>query len=297
MILHRAGDNFRSRSCIVVHQNHQRRAIGIIVRRCVGAIVQTIAAFLRENRLAGRKKSLGNVNRLLEKSAGVIPQIEHQRVHSPRLQEVERILQSLRGVVIKAPRHVDIADARANDVRIGDRWLWHCIASDVHNIRFAGGDMRDRQLHQRAPGSANLVTHFGGRLAMHRYTIDRVDAIAITKASAEGGRFIESSSDIRFDLIANQVVLNRRADTEVLAALISLHLVELFFIEIVRVRIQRAQHADDRGLVDVVEIQLITVDVVMLNGTQRLAEILRDSCGRTAIARPRTPGSAAWRRI
>src|SRR6185503_6678199 len=45
-------------------------------------------------------------------------------------------------------------------------------------------------------------------------------------------------------------------------------------------RIQRAEHAEDRRLIDIVVIQLVAVDVMILDDTQCFAEVLAHGSGR-----------------
>ncbi len=49
VILHGAGDDLGGRSRVIVHQNYQRRPIGIRIARFVFAVVHAVAAFLRQD--------------------------------------------------------------------------------------------------------------------------------------------------------------------------------------------------------------------------------------------------------
>ncbi len=137
--------------------------------------------------------------------------------------------------------------------------------------------MGNRKLHVTAARSTNLIAHFGRRLAMHRHSVNRVDAIAKSQPGARSRRVLKSCRDVGLNRIADGVILDGRANAKVLAALIRLQLVEFFLVEIVRMWIECPQRANDGRLVDVIEIQLIPLDVVLLNHAQRLVEILFDS--------------------
>src|SRR5260221_11281688 len=90
VILNRASHNLRSRGREVIDQNYQRRPVGIGVARSVLVIVHAVSALLTQNQLSGRQKSFSYVNRLFKKSARIVPQIKHERVHAARMQEVQR---------------------------------------------------------------------------------------------------------------------------------------------------------------------------------------------------------------
>ena len=68
---------------------------------------------------------------------------------------------------------------------------------------------------------------------MHRHSVNLVDAIAEAQSGARCRRILERRGDIRFNRIADGVVLYGSADAKVFAALVRLQLVEFFFIEIV----------------------------------------------------------------
>src|SRR6185503_12980931 len=91
----------------------------------------TVSTFLRENQLAISQKHFGDVNRLVQESAGVITQIEHERGHALRVKTIERVEQFIGGGVVEAACHVDIADTRLQHVRVRNRRLWNSVANNV----------------------------------------------------------------------------------------------------------------------------------------------------------------------
>ena len=295
MILHRAGDDLGCRSREFVDQNHQRRSVGIPVGCCVSVVVGTIATFLSKDQFAGRKKSVGNPDCLFEKPARIAAQIEHERSHAPPMQKLEGVLQTFIRVVVESARHINVTNAGTNHVGVRHRRLGHRSADNFYQIGFAGGCTSDVQLHMCVTRPANLVANLGRRFAVHGNAVNLVDAIAKTQTRTLGRRILERRRDIGFHLIADRKILNGRADAEVFAALIGLHLLELFFVEVVRVRIERPQHADDRRLIDAIEVELVAVDIVFLDDTQRFGEILLD-CRSGGVRRAHTrapigPGS------
>ena len=57
-------------------------------------------------------------------------------------------------------------------------------------------------------------------------------------------------------------------------------LLKFFCVEIVRVRIERVEHAVDRGLKDLVIIDLLARSVILLDHSECLSEIVLDLLGR-----------------
>src|SRR5438552_14774765 len=105
--------------------------------------------------------------------------------------------------------------------------------------------MSDGKFYVRAAWSANLVTDFSRCLAVHRYPIDCFNAIAKTQTGPICRRIFKCGRNVSVNRIADGVILNRRADSVVLALLLSLHLLELLRIKVIRMRIERPQHAGD----------------------------------------------------
>ncbi len=124
---------------------------------------------------------------------------------------------------------------------------------------------------------------------MHRQAVYRINAIAIAQSRSRGRRILKSSRYICVDRVANRIVLNGRSDAKIFAALIRLHLVELFLIEIVRMRIQHPQHAHDRRFIDGVVINLIAIDVVFPDNAEGVTEILGNRRGLAARVTAWTP--------
>ncbi len=123
-------------------------------------VVQAAATLLRENQLAGGQECFGDVNGLLKKSARIIPQVEHQRIHAPRVQKVERGLQTFSGVIVETAGHIYVADTRTDHVSIGHRRLRHDVTNNFHGFHLAGVGAGKGHLHMAAAGPTNLVTHF-----------------------------------------------------------------------------------------------------------------------------------------
>src|ERR1051326_7743419 len=119
-------------------------------------------------------------------------------------------------------------------------------ASGTEGCGTASRTMSTFSIFLSAARSANLVAHFDRRLAAHLHAVDFHDAIAVAESCFLRRRPFERSGDVGVDLIAVVVVLDRSADAEVLGTLVSFQLVKLVTVVIIRMRIQRTQHADDR---------------------------------------------------
>src|SRR6266496_465731 len=115
MILHCSCDDFGSRRSIFVDQNDQRSQVGSAVSRLIGIISEPVASLLGKYPLSILQKNLSHVDRLIEKTARVISEIQDQRSHSFRMQALERFNQLISSGVVKTAGHVDIADS----------WLQH----------------------------------------------------------------------------------------------------------------------------------------------------------------------------
>src|SRR4029077_11966883 len=116
---------------------------------------------------------------------------------------------------------------------------------------------RHRHLNVAVAWATDLVADFRRLLAVHRNAVDGVDAIPIKQPPSPCGRMVEGRGNESLLLFADREILNSRANTEVLAALISLQFLKLFAIEITRMRVERPQHSRHRRFVDIVVVKLV----------------------------------------
>src|SRR5207247_10221957 len=114
--------------------------------------------------------------------------------------------------------------------------------------RLACAQSRQFDGHLSALRSDKLVGNLLGVPGLGRFPVDLDDLIAVAYTAAMSRSRVERRHYI------NLVVPLRdgRAYTRVLAALVLLDLLPLFLIEIVGVRVERVQHAKDRGLCSLV---------------------------------------------
>src|SRR5205085_5247308 len=122
----------------------------------IDSIVLTVAALLRENHLALRQENLSNIQSLIEKAAGIIPEIEHQPIHATLMQLLDPLLKQFCCIVIESARHIDVADVRLNHVTIRHRGLRVTVAHDIDCLDVAGRGARYGHLDQTPARSANL---------------------------------------------------------------------------------------------------------------------------------------------
>src|SRR5205814_6111223 len=116
-------------------------------------------------------------------------------------------------------------------------------------------------------------------LALHRLAVNGDDAVAEPQAGAEGRRALEGGEDVGVGVLADLAVADGRADAVVLRAPVGALILELFRVVVVRVRVERAQHADNGGLEDVVVVELVAVNVVVLDDGQSLGHVRLDGLG------------------
>src|SRR5215213_2837102 len=114
---------------------------------------------------------------------------------------------------------------------------------------------------------------------------------------------IKRRANVGIDLIAFGQVADGCADAEVFGTLLGAKSVVLRRVEIVRVRVERAQHRRHGGLEDGVVVQLLPFDIVILYDGQSLCDITLDggdggyTAGARSAARGHAVGRAAPRRL
>ena len=80
VILHRAGNNFRGRGGVVIHQDDERNRDALIAADGVIAMVLRSAAVMRNDELIFFKEHVADCNRFVEKTAWIAPHVENEAV-------------------------------------------------------------------------------------------------------------------------------------------------------------------------------------------------------------------------
>src|SRR5712671_3001706 len=99
-------------------------------------------------------------------------------------------------------RHIDISNAGPNHVVIRHGGLRHGRADNFNGFNLAITAARDGYFDVTVARTANLVAHVRGKLAMHRNSVNGIDAVTITKSTARRRRMIKGRGDIGFDWFA-----------------------------------------------------------------------------------------------
>src|SRR5205085_9406339 len=209
-----------------------------------------------------------------------------------RAKVVERGDELVGGRVVEAARHVYVADAGLYEVCVGHGRLRHRVAGYLDRLLRAVRRALDRYLDGRAARAAQAVAHFARRLARDGLAVNLRDAVAEAEARSEGGRALEGREDVCVGALPELAVADGRPDAVVLGAPVGALLLELFRVVVVRVRVERPQHAYDRGLEHVVVDELVAVNVVVLYDRERLGHVGLDAFGGVRARRGPTRASA-----
>ena len=266
MILQRTGHDLGSRGGAAIDQHHNRLAAGDVARLCIVTLGILGMAAAGRNDLARIEQIVRNRNRLIQKPARIVAQIEHialERRPDLLLQVAHRLLQARIGLFVEAGQ-ADIGDiAFAPPFHAVDL---HDGAGQGEVERFLGAVAQNGQRDLRACGPAHLGDGIVQRHALHRHIVDGRDEIARLDASL-GGRCIV---DRRHHL--DQAVFHRDFDAKAaeLALGLNLHVGKAFGIHVAGMRVEGGDHALDR-VVDQLAI-LHRADIIGPHAFKRIAE-------------------------
>ena len=140
------------------------------------------------------------------------------------------------------------------------------VARDLHIERILDALAHDRERDRRVDRSAHLLHGFLQRQALDLLLIERGDQVAAHDPGLGGRRVFDRRHHL------DHAVLHRDFDAEPteLAAGLHLHVTEMLRIEIGRMRVERGQHAVDRGFDQLGVIGLL--DIVRAHALEHLAE-------------------------
>ena len=141
----------------------------------------------------------------------------------------------------------------------------------------------DRQLDVAVDRAAHLLDRLGQGQPLHRVAVEMGDQVARLEPGAGRRRIVDRRDHL------DQPVLHRHLDAEPaeLAAGLHLHIVEVLGVQIVRVRIERGQHAVDRAFD-----QRVVGDVVDIFGAHPLEHVAEQVELLVGLGRVRRRGGA-----
>ena len=154
----------------------------------------------------------------------------------------------------------DIADVAALQMR-AHRLNMDDLADDRELLDVPFRSALDGQLDRRLGRTAHLVDRFLERKALDRRVVDAGDQIAGHQAGARRGRIVDRAHHL------DQPIFHHHFEAqaaEFLALHAALEVLQGFGIEIVRMRVERRQHAVDRRLDHLLVVRLLGVVVAHL---------------------------------
>ena len=267
VVLQRAGHDLRGGGRAAVDQHHHREPAGGVLVGCrIEALRALHLAATDRDDLALVDEGVRNRHGLLQQAARVVAEIEHvaqQLVAGLLLQRLERVDETHIGLLVEAG-DPDIADVGALEVRL-HRLDLDVGAGELH-VEGLAALAADRELDIAVDGTAHLLHGLVQRQSLHLLAVDLHDVVVRLDPGARGGRVVDRRDDL------DEAVLHGDLDAEAaeLAAHLRLQVAKILRIEIARVRIERAQHAVDGGLDELLVVRLL--DIVGADTLQHLSE-------------------------
>ncbi len=192
----------------------------------------------------------------MQQAARVVPQVEHQALHLPLLEQALEVLHHALGGSLLELRDADPGIARLDHLR------FHALHADH---RAGQRDHQRRALALARDGERDLRVRLAAHL-LHGRVVELDDQVARLDAGLERRRVLDRRDHL------DEAVLHPDLDAEAaeLALRADLQLFERLRIEIGRMRVEPREHAVDR-LGDQLLV-LDRLDVVGLDGAEHLGE-------------------------
>ena len=140
------------------------------------------------------------------------------------------------------------------------------VANDGEILDVLLGAADDLELHRRIDRAAHLLDRLIERQPLRGRIVDRRDDVAREHARLGGRRIVDRRHDLE------EAVFLRHFDAKAaeLALRLDLHVAERFGVHVARMRIERGQHAVDRGLDHFRFVRLL--DIVVADLVEHVAE-------------------------
>src|ERR1700751_2376600 len=242
-ILQRAGDDFRGRSRAPVDQHDDGLGLGEVARAGIEALRLLGVAPACRYDLALLQEAVGDRDRLVEQSAGIVAQVDDvalDLVAGLGGKVGDRLLQAFGGLLVELG-DADEADVvafesrthRADlDARTGNGNLERLLLALAHDLELDLGVLRP----------AHLLDRLVEREPLHRLVVEGRDDVVGHDAGLGSRRLVDRGDAL------DQAVLHGHLDSETaeLAAGLHLHVAEALRIHVARMRIEPGQHAVDR---------------------------------------------------
>ena len=213
--------------------------------------------------LALRQELVGHFDGLIERTAGIAPNVEHEPAHTLASQVVQGTFEVAIRVLAEILQ-LDVGRRRIDHERGRHGRDVHLVARDVERNQLLVAPPPQLDVHRRPLGAAQFLHRLLGAPAFGAFLADLRERVAAAHAFLVGRRSLE---DAGRDDVAFRRALDLNAEAVIASFLALAHLRVGFRIEEAGVWIQRAQHAANRAVDQVVGLD--RPDVVGLNGVER----------------------------
>jgi hypothetical protein len=255
VILDGAGDDLRRARAVAVHQHHERQVLVLAVLLGKVPILGVVDAPVRvDDQLAALEEAIGDADRLIQRAAGVVAEIEHQTLHPFRRQVLQRAADFLVGRFRKISE-LDIAGLVVDHDRAADGGDVHLVALDREVDEAVVADPADGDVDFGPLGALQLADRFFAGPALGVLIVYSGDDVPAAQALPVGGRILEHRH--HGDVAVDHLDLDAQAVVPAFLALAQLLI--LTRIEEVRMRIERLQHAVDRPVDQTIRWDLLDV--------------------------------------
>ena len=178
-------------------------------------------------------------------TAAILAQVQDQAFDFRFIQLLQGGFHVARHVLRFEAGHLEEGDARLDPERIHEAGF-DLAANHGDGDRFGGALAHHGDLHRAAALAAQKVGNAGGIFLGDVLAVNRDDHVAAAQVGAPCGGTGERLHGNHLGAVHG----NQHADAEILGALLALHVLVFVRVEEIGVRIERAQHARNRALVD-----------------------------------------------
>jgi hypothetical protein len=268
VILQRARHDFRRARAAAVHQrNHRNPQVFTAFRGPVFRVGILHAAVRGHDQIPARQEAVGHLDRLIERTARIRAQVEHQALHATLGQVGERVAELLVGVLAEV-RHAHVTGGGVDHEHGVHRGHVDLVPRhlDVEQLVVAGAAQRDAD--GRAAGPAQLGHRLIARPPLGVVVLDLRDHVAAAHAALMGRRAFEHVDD--GDVGADD--LDGDPEPVVAPFLALAHLRVRLGVHEVGMGIERGEHPRDGPIDEPVGLDL--ADVLLLHGVEGRGEDL-----------------------
>ncbi len=171
MILNRAGDNFRGAGGIAIHEHHQWGLRVALFKRGIVLVRVRHTATRVDDHLSALEEPVRHRDGLIEWTATVVAQVEHQTLHAFTAQLGQR-LTDLTVSRLRKILQADVAGARRNHERRTHGGDVDLVAFHIKRNQRLEADASNADVDRRALGAAQFAHGLIGRPAFGRLAFD-----------------------------------------------------------------------------------------------------------------------------